>query len=146
VTSLVRSACLIALTACGGTAKPASPPTLENLKSPTRQQKIVVVAKPSICGVPELSDAPPDATLYGAVCDERSGEWLEGATVIVSGDTLPQVATAVANSRGVFWLEVPPGDYLLTIYYGSCTAEANAHVEAGHTPPLTQSVRNDCSQ
>jgi hypothetical protein len=145
VTRLVRSACLIALTTCGGTTKPASP-TLERLSATTRRLKIVVVEKPSICGVPDLSDTPPDAMLYGAVCDERSGEWLDGATVIATSDTMTQTATAIANSRGAFWFEVPPGDYSLTVYYGSCTAEANAHVEAGHIPPLTQSIRADCSE
>jgi len=142
---LIRAICLIALTTCGGgTTKPA-PPTLEHLSAPTRQKKIVVVEKQSICGVPDLSDAPPDAMLYGAVCDERSGVWLEGATVTATSSTMAQTAGAITNSGGVFWFQVPPGDYSLTIYDGSCTAEANAHVEADHTPPLTQSIR-DCSQ
>ena len=50
----------------------------------------------------------------------------------------------ITNGRGVFSLVVPPGDVVVMFYYGTCTVGKVVHVEAGYTPPITQSVRYDC--
>ncbi len=56
---------------------------------------------------------PPPGHLRGAVCDERWGVWIDGATVTLN-DTNGTSTTTDAFGAYMFF-SIPPGDYVLTI-------------------------------
>src|SRR5450432_4435882 len=57
----------IVLAACGAGSQPA--PT-----APVRE----VTRKPVSCGALDMSGAPDDTSVFGGICDDRSGEWRSG--------------------------------------------------------------------
>src|SRR5438132_14397202 len=62
--------------------------------------------------------------VQGTVTDSKTGDKLAGVTVIATSPSLPQAQTAITDENGQYKItDLPPGDYLMTFYYGDITLE-----------------------
>ncbi len=77
--------------------------------------------------------------IEGAV-REPGGIYLEGVTVVATSPSLWQPQTVITDDRGAFRISgLPPGEYLVTFYYGNDTDErAEIQVRTNHTTPLSE--------
>jgi hypothetical protein len=71
-------------------------------------------------------------TIHGRIHDSQSGEPLAGVTVVVTSPALAQTQTAITDDDGYYKIvELPAGDYLVTLYYLDHTVEhPNVRVSA----------------
>jgi hypothetical protein len=119
---------LVVLVACGSPPPPAAP--LKNVAVTTARAPAT-----SPCGIADLKGRGA-GTLYGAVCDPETHEWLTGVTVAATSPNLQHVLFAISNEHGMFSIYVPPGDYTVTYYYAECTWERHHHVDGAATPAI----------
>lgn len=118
---------LVVLAACGSSPPPAAP--LKNVAASSPHEPAT-----SPCGIADLTGRGT-GTLYGAVCDPEAHEWLNGVTVVASGTSFTTDLVAISNAKGMFSIDVPPGDYVVTYYYSDCTWVRHHHVDGAGTPP-----------
>lgn len=78
-----------------------------------------------------LACAPATATaerVRGAVVDARTSEPLVGATVVASGGPTRDAMPVITEEDGAYELDIPPGSYVITAYYGDVTLERRVDV------------------
>lgn len=80
--------------------------------------------------------------VVGQVRDAKTSEPLAGVTVVASSRLLAQNHSALTDEKGAYKIsELPPGDYVVTFYYGDRTIEHSAvHVGVGKSVPVFQSI------
>ena len=61
------------------------------------------------------------ATISGVVVDAKTSELLVGVTVLASSDAGPSEQAAITDEHGVYTIDVPPGTYTITMFYGAAT-------------------------
>ena len=92
---------------------------------------------------PSLAHAQSSTTgaIQGTVSDEK-GSTLPGVTVVVTSPSLSQTQTAITDESGTYQIgALPPGDYLVTFYYGEQTVERSGiHVGVDKTTPVFQKI------
>jgi hypothetical protein len=119
---------LVLLVACGSPPPPATP--LKNVAPIAARAPAT-----SPCGIAGLSGRGA-GTLHGAICDPQVHEWLIGVTVVATGPNLASALVAISNEKGMFSIDVPPGDYAVTYYYADCTWVRHHHVDGKDTQPI----------
>ena len=84
-------------------------------------------------------------SIEGVVTDAKTGEMLVGVTVIVTSAALVNARTAVTDETGRYQItELPPGDYLVTLYYADITVErSGVPVVADKTTPVFLKLNNE---
>jgi hypothetical protein len=84
--------------------------------------------------------------IYGVITDVESGEALPGVTVIVSSEgTVAQ--TALTDEKGAYKVsELPPGEYLVTMYYLDATVERKVPVGVQKVTPVYQKIDTKASK
>ncbi|NVB80503.1 MAG: hypothetical protein HOV81_19070 [Kofleriaceae bacterium] len=88
---------------------------------------------------------PKTGGIRGEVSDKKSGTKVAGVTVIATPtNNSKQTFTAITGSQGEYSIpDAPPGQYLITFYYGDQTIERNGiTVGAGKTTPVYQKLDN----
>jgi hypothetical protein len=129
---------LIALAACrsqsgSGGASP-SPARTATVPPPAP----VLAVQPPLVELPdevpdELPWVDPDEPKIGAIAGvitDSHGEPIEGATLIATAETMPQLQAAISDETGSYILDgLAPDDYLITLYYVDHTEEH--HVTVG---------------
>ena len=92
---------------------------------------------------PSLAHAQSSTTgaIQGTVTDEKSQK-LPGVTVIVTSAALSQTQTAITDENGSYQVgQLPPGEYLVTFYYGDSTLERSGiRVGVDKTTPVFQKI------
>lgn len=91
-----------------------------------------------------------DATLVGQVRDTSTGQGIEGAVVVVTGEKLQGERTMTTNASGLYRISnLPPGPYEVTVYhqdYGKGNRRSGLNLRAGTTirvdVPLVRSDSN----
>src|SRR5262245_20455469 len=65
------------------------------------------------------------ATVTGIVVDNKTAEPLAGVTVVASSvETSTGEQVVITDEHGLYAVDVPPGTYTITLYYGSSTVVA----------------------
>lgn len=93
---------------------------------------------------------PSDAVLVGQVRDTATGEGVEGAVVVVTGEKIQGERTMTTNASGLYRIQnLPPGDYEVTVIhkdYGAGNKRTGLNLRAGTTirvdVPLVRSGRD----
>lgn len=81
----------------------------------------VAVAAGSVSTIGDRECMPPPGHLKGAVCDQDTGFWVHGATVVLDDANGTLVTT---DQFGAFmFFSIPAGDYVITITYPDGTTE-----------------------
>lgn len=80
--------------------------------------------------------------IAGQVKDRTTGDPLAGVTVIVSSPALAQTQSALTDDKGGYKVsDLPPGDYVVTFYYGERTVQHNGvHVGIWKVVPVFQTI------
>ena len=76
-----------------------------------------------------------DGLLHGRVTDPAGREPLPGATIVLTGPTIPNAQTAITDENGLFAITAMPGNILLTVYYAQFTVETRVQIANGACPP-----------
>src|SRR5690606_22449003 len=80
---------------------------------------------------------PSDAVLVGVIRDASTGEGIEGALVIVTGERLQGERTMTTNPSGLYRIpNLPPGTYDVTVFhqeYGAGNRRTGLQLRAGTT-------------
>lgn len=80
-----------------------------------------VAAQAAIVSTAEAG--PSDAVLVGVIKDASTGEGIEGAVVIVTGEKIQGERTVTTNVSGLYRISnLPPGTYDLTVFHKDYTA------------------------
>lgn len=83
--------------------------------------------------------APGSGKVQGVVSDKKTGQPIVGVTVIASSKTTTQ--TAISDDKGFYSIDMPPGTYTVSYYYGDVTLEhANVAVRDGKATPIYQKM------
>jgi hypothetical protein len=80
----------------------------------------------------------------GLVTDQKTGTVLPGVTIVVSSVANSANATGFSDESGRYRIEVPPGTYTVTFYYGDAVVERpRITVALGKATPLSQKLKMD---
>lgn len=87
---------------------------------------------------PALAQDSTTGAVKGVISDQEAGGGVAGATVVISGPALQGTQAEITDSSGTYYLaNLPPGVYLVTVYYGDATFERpNALVRLGKTAQI----------
>jgi hypothetical protein len=74
-----------------------------------------------------------DGQIRGVIRDNKTGQPLDGVTVVATGTGLTQAESAISDEHGAYTISaLPTGVYTLTFYYADTTTTQKAiHVSAG---------------
>jgi hypothetical protein len=85
------------------------------------------------------TNRPADGKLTGFVTDSKSGDHLQGVTIIATNGSTTQ--TTQTDARGAYAIDLPPGTYNLSFFYGDATVEhANVNVGSDNKTTVSQKI------
>lgn len=73
---------------------------------------------------PALAQDSTTGAVKGIILDDDTGNPVAGATVVVSGENLQGTQAEITDSSGTYYIaNLPPGNYLITVYYANVQFE-----------------------
>ena len=86
--------------------------------------------------------ADSTGVIQGVVKDKKTGEPIEGVTVVATSPTMARTETAITDDKGFYRITgLPPGTFLVTFYFADISvAQSGVHVGAGRTSSVYQVI------
>lgn len=87
-------------------------------------------------------------SLRGIIRDKATGDAAAGATVVATSPSLQGEQVALADTDGQYFITaLPPGTYLLTVYYGDATfSRSNVFIQVGKEAVVNVTVDTTASK
>jgi hypothetical protein len=93
--------------------------------------------------IPLAEAGPEDAVVTGVIRDPVSGERLEGALVVVTGEKLQGKRSMTTDESGLYRIpDLPPGLYELTVVYAGVKRTHAVELRAGSTARVDFELRS----
>lgn len=92
--------------------------------------------------VPSAQAGPNDAVVTGVIRNPETGEGMEGATVVVTGEKLQGERSMTTDEYGLYRIpDLPPGLYDVTVVYGGVKRKHSVELRAGQTTRIDFKLR-----